>query len=487
MSACWCLRRRGSPKFPHLEADNLWLPSYSPQHMTSGSSVSIQVLGAKATSEILGPRERLEFEHLLQWLRLSFLLMPVLMLLTFGAPAVPYAVGIAAAVAASFSWVGLLARYRPVSLLRHQVRLRVVDCGLVYLILTNYHAFLHNAYYDAVYLFFVIAGAATHGRRGGWFLSVVAGLGVLVSRLQLIVSNVVPFEPRHLADAVFYSILFVITSSAVAFLMHKTAEVVSGRQQLWTAELAARNAELAESIQLRDAMLTGVTHDLRTPLTVIKLQAQMLRRMGDQQPSSTADHIERAATRMARWIDELLEVASIRSDDEPHLALEPTDLLELIGDIVDEHAQAATRHQIVLHADVPELVGQVDAARLQRVLDNLVGNAIKYSPQGGSVRIDVSADEEWATVIVSDQGLGIPAEDLPYVFELFRRGRNVVGRISGTGIGLASAQRIVQRHDGTLDVTSTPGVGTTFTLRLPLIREPVPGPAGEPVSPHANP
>src|SRR5207302_5611145 len=107
--------------------------------------------------DMLDAPERLEFEHLLQWLRLSFLLTPILVLLAFGTAAVEYALFIAAAVAISFSWVGLLTRYRPQLLLRLQLWLRVVDCGLVYLVLVNYHAYLHNAYYDAVYALFVVA------------------------------------------------------------------------------------------------------------------------------------------------------------------------------------------------------------------------------------------------------------------------------------------------------------------------------------------
>src|SRR5438105_13711892 len=97
--------------------------------------------------DILGPRERLDFEHLLQWLRLSFLLTPILILLAFGLPAVPYAIGIAIAIALSFTWIGLLMRYRPRLLLDMQLWLRILDCGLVYLVLVYYHGFLHDSYY----------------------------------------------------------------------------------------------------------------------------------------------------------------------------------------------------------------------------------------------------------------------------------------------------------------------------------------------------
>ena len=429
--------------------------------------------------DILEPSERLEFEHLLQWLRLSFLLTPLLVVFAFGMPAVPYGMFIAAAVAVSFAWVELLARFRPASLLRLQLWLRVVDCGLIYVVLVNYHAFLHEAYYDAVYLLFVVAAAATHGRRGALLLSGVAGLAVLAGRLQLIASGAMPFATRHITDAIFYASLFVVTSSAVAFLMHKSAEVVLRRERTWRAEIAARNAELertaeelAESIRLREAMLTGVTHDLRAPVTVVKVQAQLLRRRTDERLWAGIDRIERAATRMARWIDELLEVATISRPEDLHLRLQPTDLVKLARDAIEEHQQNVGRHQLVFECKALELVAMLDGPRFERVMDNLLGNAIKYSPHGGCVRLEVSIENGWATIAVRDQGVGIPAADLPHIFEPFRRGGNVVGRIGGTGIGLASAQRIVHGHGGKLSVESEAGKGSTFTVRLPL--RPVP-------------
>src|SRR5438552_7245534 len=104
------------------------------------SAISSDIpLAASPVGDILGPYERLEFAHLLQWLRLSLLVTPALVLVAFGAPAVSYALSIGAAVALSFMWVGLLARYRPNTLLRMQLWLRVIDCGLVYLVLVNYH------------------------------------------------------------------------------------------------------------------------------------------------------------------------------------------------------------------------------------------------------------------------------------------------------------------------------------------------------------
>jgi signal transduction histidine kinase len=114
-----------------------------------------------------------------------------------------------------------------------------------------------------------------------------------------------------------------------------------------------------------------------------------------------------------------------------------------------------------------------DAVRLARVLDNLVGNAIKYSPEGGPIVVTISrettaAGTRWAVLSVRDQGVGIPPSDLPHVFERFYRGRNITAEIAGTGIGLASARQIVEQHTGTISVESHAGQGSTFTVRLPL-------------------
>ena len=427
------------------------------------------------SNEILGARERLEFETLLQWLRLSFLLTPLLVLASSGPSAAGYAASIAVAVAASFAWVALLLRFRPRLLLRIQLFLRALDCLLVYMILVSYHAFLHDAYYDSVYLLFVVAAAATHGRRGAWTLSAFAGLAVLVSRLQLIATNAIVYAPRHLTDAAFYTLLFLITSSAVAFLMTRTAEVVAQRERALSAQIASRNVELertaqelARSVQLRDGMLAGVTHDLRTPVTVIKLQAQMLRRRVDERLAGSVDQIDRAATRMARWIDELLEVATVRTPDDLELTVKHADLVAVLRDVVDEQQQSTHRHSFQFDVAPESITGVFDVPRLERVLHNLVGNAIKYSPRGGCISVSVHQNDGWASIQVRDPGVGIPAEDLPHIFEPFRRGTNVVGHISGTGIGLANAQRIVQRHGGTLSAESVAGRGSTFTVRIPL-------------------
>jgi len=148
----------------------------------------------------------------------------------------------------------------------------------------------------------------------------------------------------------------------------------------------------------------------------------------------------------------------------------PADLVGLVRRVID-HQRAIAERPIRVEADGSAVVCDVDAERIERVIGNLVSNAIKYSPKGEGVVVrltrDWGADRAWAILTVEDRGVGIPAEDLPHVFERFYRADNV-GAVQGTGIGLASVREIVEQHGGTVVATSTQGHGTTITVRLPV-------------------
>jgi signal transduction histidine kinase len=132
----------------------------------------------------------------------------------------------------------------------------------------------------------------------------------------------------------------------------------------------------------------------------------------------------------------------------------------------------APRHRILLEIEEALLAGFWDQARLSRVLVNLIGNAIKYSPDGGEIVVRLARDGNAALLSVEDTGMGIPGDDLPHIFDRFYRGANVMTATAGTGIGLSTARRIVERHGGTITATSIEGSGSTFVVRLPLAPEP---------------
>jgi signal transduction histidine kinase len=193
--------------------------------------------------------------------------------------------------------------------------------------------------------------------------------------------------------------------------------------------------------------------------------------------------IDRAALRTLALLNELLDAVRLQAGQTLELVVHPTDLVALAQRVVAMYQPMTDRHRLVVQAHVQALVGQWDAFRLERVVENLLSNAVKYSPSGGEITVSVWQEEQprlagngdanaggasWAVLAVRDQGLGIPAADLPRVFGRFERGGNVAGWLPGSGIGLAGARRIVVQHGGTIGVESIEGAGSTFTVRLPL-------------------
>jgi PAS domain S-box-containing protein len=229
----------------------------------------------------------------------------------------------------------------------------------------------------------------------------------------------------------------------------------------------------------RRAFVDAVAHDVKGPLGVVKGQAQLMQRRlrrGDSANPAGLEtglgRIEEAADRTVGLIEEMLDAAHLQAGTPLELRLVPTDLVELARRCAGQQAQSTTRHEIRVETALSELVGTWDLSRLERVVANLLQNAIKYSPAGGDVTIELERLEDergaWAELRVRDRGIGIPTGDLPHVFERFRRGSNVSGRFAGTGIGLAGARQIVEQHGGSIAVASVEGCGSVFTVRLPL-------------------
>ena len=284
------------------------------------------------------------------------------------------------------------------------------------------------------------------------------------------------------------------------------AQDLAGRAAL-AVDSARLYRELQQAVRIREDFLASAGHDLRSPLTVIRGHAQLLRRQikrsADQinSPASeplrplldsltpSLNHIEAATTKMGRLIGALLDAARIQAGQALSLDTAPTDVVALARRVAAEHQLSAERHQISVETGEGTLVGEWDADRLERMLDNLVGNAVKYSPDGGRIVLTLTRAGDTgvtgttggaAILTVADEGVGIPEADLPHVFERFHRGANVTGRIEGGGIGLADVSQVVKEHGGAISVESraaagasgegVKGSGTTFTVRLPLAR-----------------
>jgi PAS domain S-box-containing protein len=248
------------------------------------------------------------------------------------------------------------------------------------------------------------------------------------------------------------------------------------------AAIALDNARLygeaQQAIRLRDDFLSFASHDLKTPLTAIKGTAEVLERraMRSDEPEAQRSvellgRISHAATRMNGMIDQILDVAQLGAGHQLHLEREPTDLVGLAQRVVADF-QLTPSHVIEVESTESKLVGDWDAARIERVISNLVNNSIKYSPRGSHITLSLwresGAEGAWAVVDVRDHGVGIPEDELPRVFDRFYRGRNVMEKVHGTGIGLAGVRQIVEQHGGRITVTSTDGGGTTVSVRFPF-------------------
>jgi signal transduction histidine kinase len=237
--------------------------------------------------------------------------------------------------------------------------------------------------------------------------------------------------------------------------------------------------DLQEALRTRDSVLGSVSHDLKNPLTAIKSYVQLIQNRvaqiadpaGVEQLQAWAAHIEGAAQRMAVLIDELVGGFQPEAGQSIVLDPHPVDLVALVKEVAAEQQQTTDRHQVQVDSDILALIGSWDSAQLARVLDNLLSNAIKYSPDGGPIIVTLAREERatgsQAVLSVADRGIGIPAADLPHIFEQFHRAGNVRST-EGAGIGLANAQQIIELHHGRITVESKESVGTTVTVCLPL-------------------
>lgn len=231
-----------------------------------------------------------------------------------------------------------------------------------------------------------------------------------------------------------------------------------------------------------ELVIASATHDLKNLLTIVGAHTQRLLQRAETQAALPAAQIvgelssvHAAALQMAHLTEVLSEAAELRA--EPPLNRRLIDLVELARRMADLYRRMSGQHQIEVVATTPALIGAFDEGGLERVFSNLLANAVKFSPHGGAITVSVAREDDpqgaWAVVAVRDQGIGIPAADLPHIFEHYRRASNTRGGIVGEGLGLAGARRIVELHGGTLAVSSQEGAGTTLTLRLPLLELPV--------------
>ena len=217
------------------------------------------------------------------------------------------------------------------------------------------------------------------------------------------------------------------------------------------------------------------SHELRAPMTLIYTAAQFALRR-DRSADDLKDSLKKilhAAKRCTDLINQLLWLA--RSDAGAKLELIPTDVVPVVSDLASEASMLAVEKGLTIAAELPEAPAYVaiDEASFRRMLLILLDNAVKYTPNGGSIKVRMAESANNLEIAVTDSGIGIPAEQLPFVFDRFWRADQVRTReAGGTGLGLAIARDIAQAHGAELDVESSVGHGSTFTVRLPRCVKP---------------
>lgn len=242
-------------------------------------------------------------------------------------------------------------------------------------------------------------------------------------------------------------------------------------------DMAARFNVMAETLarQHRDrlAYIAGVAHDIRSPLAALQMSTAAIA-LEQAQPSEnrlrrTLGVVRRQVTRLERMLDDLLETTRIEAG-HLSLRLENYDLRRTVHDVLELFEGTSAIHDLEVRVPDEPVWVRCDPLRMEQTLGNLVGNAIKYSPRGGPVRISLETEGESAVMSVEDEGIGIAENDLERLWAPFSRTGAATETIPGMGLGLAIAKRIVEAHGGEINVQSTPGSGSKFSVVLPLLQ-----------------
>ncbi len=349
-------------------------------------------------------------------------------------------------------------------------------------ILQSDHPIYRNAYSEQGHLRVISVALKTRGRPIG-ILQVAASLRVVDTARQDLLYVLVGGTVLAMLIAGYASWLAtgqalapLATVSAVAEQINRADDLArripySGPENDEIGQLIAafnKTLERLESLLTsQQRFLTDISHDLRTPLTVIKGNVDLIRRMKTVDEESLTS-IDQEASRLARLVGDLLTLAKAESGT---LALrsQPVELDTLLLEVAHEMTVLAGGKIQVKVTEIDQVLVKGDRDRLKQVLINLAANAVQYTPAGGEVFLGLGKVGEQARLIVRDTGHGIPAEDLPHIFERFYRAEKSRTRgKGGFGLGLSIANWIVNAHGGQIEVTSKEGEGTTFCIWLPL-------------------
>ena len=245
-----------------------------------------------------------------------------------------------------------------------------------------------------------------------------------------------------------------------------------GRSVL-NSRLFSLERQLVENLRgaerARATLFSTVSHELKNPLASVVGHVEMLQDDPDGDVAWSLGVIDRNVRRLQGLVDDLLDLGRFSDPDRP-LVRTRVDVSELVRDALEMFTPEATKHEVTLrHEQAGDVVAAGSSEELSRVVTNLVGNAVKFSQRGGLVTVRVGRSDQHVVLDVADQGLGMSAQDQSRLFTEFFRSTNPDAlAIPGTGLGLSIVKHILVRHGGSIDVASSLGEGTTFTVRLPV-------------------
>ena len=260
------------------------------------------------------------------------------------------------------------------------------------------------------------------------------------------------------------------------FCWHEDLRLIVAHENI--TELKQAQLQLDQALDrraMKDRCLSMMSHELRAPLASIQLSRDLLANYGLRATANERqqylDNISLQVKQLSEIVSDVVSLSkSARSELEFKAARQ--DLAAFCREIVASfQLSRRAAHKLHFHCDAERMTAEFDAKLLRRSLRNLLGNAIKYSPAGGDVRLRLWRDGSWARISVSDQGIGIPQEDADSLYLAFHRASNV-GSLPGSGLGLAIAKQALDFHHGQISFRSEIGVGTTFELALPLRQTP---------------
>ena len=306
---------------------------------------------------------------------------------------------------------------------------------------------------DNVYVMFAVLLVVMAALLGGTGPAVTVAITAVVGDDLVLSGRLPPLEQWK--DEVIFGTIAITVGLLVS---------AKRKQQMKAEDLARRERQLRTE---RASILATISHDVKNPLAVILGSARAaIRDRGDN--PRVFQRIESAALQAASLVDQLSDLHSL---DGSGIALEcrPADLRRTVEAAKDQMEAIARGHALRYAAPSESVMVDYDERRIQRVLQNLIGNAIKYSPDGGDIDINVHADGGNAAISIRDRGIGIPEAERGRVFERGYRA-NSVGDIPGTGLGLFISSEIVRRHGGSLACRAADGRGTVFEVCLPLAR-----------------